>query len=428
MLARQANISLVVLISSLTIPSPLRAAEPAADSAAETVFGSVTERHLMIPVRDGKRLSVYVYLPAGKGPWPVIYEQRYADIRTPAMREGFARLAERGYAVVIENFRGTHLSEGTWVGYRALGWGELQDGYDTVEWLAQQPWSTGKVGTFGSSQAGFAQNFLAVAGPPHLTCQYMIDTGLSLFHEGYRIGGTTRPQRFLKLAGRLPQPGGQRSGCWTSGSSTLQLRRLLGPGRLLAAFRQDERPVLHGRELVRLHVRRLDPEFHRAATPGRIAVARPAAAFDRPLAARAIQGHEQDRRTGVSRGCPLRAGSPHGPLVRSLPQREDNVCAGAATRWCATTRWARSANRTPPATCGAPRPIGPSPRLPRPIISSRKANCWRPSRRTPARSLSSPATRSTRPRFRARRFRERRMPAHLRPSPKCAPSRPNRWS
>ena len=87
------------------------------------------------------------------------------------------------------------MSEGTWVGYRALGWGDLQDGYDTVEWLAVQPWSNGKIGTFGSSQAGFAQNFLAVTRPPHLVCQYMIDTGLSLFHEGYRIGGATKPER-----------------------------------------------------------------------------------------------------------------------------------------------------------------------------------------------------------------------------------------
>jgi putative CocE/NonD family hydrolase len=55
------------------------------------------------------------------------------------------------------------------------------------------------VGTFGSSQAGFAQNFLAVTQPPHLVAQYMIDTGLSLFHEGYRIGGGTRPQRFLEM-------------------------------------------------------------------------------------------------------------------------------------------------------------------------------------------------------------------------------------
>ena len=45
--------------------------------------------------------------------------------------------------------------------YRALGWGAQQDGYDTVEWLATQPWSTGKIGTMGSSQAGFAQMWCA---------------------------------------------------------------------------------------------------------------------------------------------------------------------------------------------------------------------------------------------------------------------------
>ena len=159
-------------------------------------LGGVTEQHVMIPMRDGKKLSAYVYTPPGEGPWPVLYEQRYADLRGAPTRQAFARLAKAGYVVVGENFRGTYLSEGTWVGYRALGWGELQDGYDTVEWLARQPWSTGKIGTFGSSQAGYAQNFLAITQPPHLVAQYMIDTGLSLYQEGYRIGGTTRPERF----------------------------------------------------------------------------------------------------------------------------------------------------------------------------------------------------------------------------------------
>ena len=159
-------------------------------------LGTVTEKHVMIPMRDGVKLSSYLYFPKGDGPWPVIYEQRYANGRDVGTRQAMAQLAQGGYVVCLENFRGSQLSEGKWKGYRALGWGELQDGYDTVEWLAKQPWSTGKIGTFGSSQAGFAQNFLAVAQPPHLTCQYMIDTGLSLYHEGYRIGGTTRPERF----------------------------------------------------------------------------------------------------------------------------------------------------------------------------------------------------------------------------------------
>lgn len=181
-------------------------------SAAEEPLdlGGVTEQHVMIPMRDGKKLSAYLYFPKGDGPWPVLYEQRYADLRGAGSRKGFAKLAESGYVVVGENFRGTYLSEGTWVGYRALGWGQLQDGYDTVEWLAKQPWSTGKIGTFGSSQAGFAQNFLAVTQPPHLVAQYMIDTGLSLYQEGYRIGGTVRPERFKGMDAVCRVPGDNR--------------------------------------------------------------------------------------------------------------------------------------------------------------------------------------------------------------------------
>ena len=173
----------------------------AADPAPVDLYG-IREEHVMIPMRDGTKLSAYLYFPSGDGPWPVLYEQRYADLRGAPTRQSYARLAKAGFVVCAENFRGAGKSEGTWVGYRALGWGELQDGYDSVEWLAKQPWSTGKIGTYGSSQAGFAQNFLAVTKPPHLVAQYMIDTGLSLYHEGYRIGGATRPERF-KLMGSV---------------------------------------------------------------------------------------------------------------------------------------------------------------------------------------------------------------------------------
>lgn len=162
-------------------------------------LGAIKEVHHRIPMRDGKHLSAWVYFPPGAGPWPVLFEQRYADIRGAGTRRAAAKLAESGYVVAMVNYRGMYLSEGTWVGYRALGWGELKDGYDICEWLGTQPFSTGKVGTFGSSQAGYAQNFLAITQPPHLAAQYMVDTGLSLFHEGYRIGGTTRPQRFKSL-------------------------------------------------------------------------------------------------------------------------------------------------------------------------------------------------------------------------------------
>ena len=180
----------------------------AAMAADPVASGDASQTHVMIPMRDGVRLSAYVYTPPGDGPWPVLLEQRYVSGDNPGTHQYFKTIAKRaGYVFVMANFRGAQLSEGEWRGYRSLAWGERKDGYDLVEWLAVQPWSTGKIGTFGSSQAGYAQNFLAVTQPPHLVAQYMLDTGLSLFHEGYRIGGTTRPDRFKTLdkSARVPE-------------------------------------------------------------------------------------------------------------------------------------------------------------------------------------------------------------------------------
>ncbi|HAB13774.1 MAG TPA: acylase [Planctomycetaceae bacterium] len=180
-------------------------------AADDLDFGDVTETRVMVPMRDGKRLSGYLYLPKGKGPWPGVFEQRYASLKGKGTRLLAAKLASDGYGVLHVNFRGAQESEGTWVGYRALAWGELQDGYDTCEWLAGRKWCTGKIGTFGSSQGGYAQNFLAVTRPPHLACQYMVDTGLSLYEEGYRLGGTTRPDRFKGMDANCRVPAHNRA-------------------------------------------------------------------------------------------------------------------------------------------------------------------------------------------------------------------------
>ena len=154
----------------------------------------VTEKRVMIPMRDGVKLSSVIMIPKGKGPWPVLMEQLYVNVL--GSRGRYARLARHGYVVAGINFRGTAKSEGRFVGYRDLAWGKKRDGYDATEWLAKQEWSNGKVGAFGGSQAGFAQNLQAVTQPPHLVCQFMVDTGLSLFHDGYRMGGATRYVQF----------------------------------------------------------------------------------------------------------------------------------------------------------------------------------------------------------------------------------------
>src|SRR4051812_29688445 len=79
---------------------------------ADLNLGPITERHEMIPMRDGQRLSAYLYVPQGDGPWPAIFEPRYADLRSAGTRKAAAKLAEAGYVVALVNFRGTHLSEG----------------------------------------------------------------------------------------------------------------------------------------------------------------------------------------------------------------------------------------------------------------------------------------------------------------------------
>ena len=55
--------------------------------------------------------------------------------------------------------------------FQADGWGELQDGYDTIEWIAQQDWSDTRVGTWGHSAMGITGSMAAAALPPHLVCQ-----------------------------------------------------------------------------------------------------------------------------------------------------------------------------------------------------------------------------------------------------------------
>ena len=62
------------------------------------------DEHLMIPMRDGKKLSAYLFAPEGKGPWPVLYEQRYADIKSPAVRKSYEKLINAGYVVWCKIF------------------------------------------------------------------------------------------------------------------------------------------------------------------------------------------------------------------------------------------------------------------------------------------------------------------------------------
>ena len=128
-------------------------------------------RDVMIPMRDGTKLATDLYLPAVDEPVPVIVERTgYAKEKSPIHWTRSAEyFAARGFAVAIQDVRGIHGSEGRYYPWLDDGWGENRDGYDTVEWLAEQDWCSGKVGMFGGSYSGATQLRAAVAAPPHLT-------------------------------------------------------------------------------------------------------------------------------------------------------------------------------------------------------------------------------------------------------------------
>jgi uncharacterized protein len=128
----------------------------------------IVERDVMVPMRDGVRLAADVYRPAENGRYPVLV------YRTPYGTSNGINVASRilnpldavlrGYTVVVQDVRGRFKSEGQWQPFA----NEAGDGYDTVEWAAIQPWSSGKIGIYGASYVGVTAMHAAIAAPPHL--------------------------------------------------------------------------------------------------------------------------------------------------------------------------------------------------------------------------------------------------------------------
>jgi putative CocE/NonD family hydrolase len=144
-----------------------------------------------VPMRDGVCLAADVYRPVLNGtvvetPLPVLLERTPYDKVTLARDSGCGRyFAERGYVVAVQDVRGRFRSEGV---FRFL-LGEGQDGYDTVEWLAAQPWCDGQVGTYGTSYMGWVQSALAIHRPPHLRAMYINQSAHNGHTNSLRHGG-----------------------------------------------------------------------------------------------------------------------------------------------------------------------------------------------------------------------------------------------
>ncbi len=144
----------------------------------------------LIAMRDGVRLATDVYLNDNPGQWPVILVRSpYGKNVAPQDEIAFGFLTNLGYAVVVQDTRGRFASEGVDSLFLTDGWGAQQDGYDTVEWIAVQSWSNGKVGTFGASALGITQYLLAGSAPPHLVCQFVEIGATDLYAQAVYPGG-----------------------------------------------------------------------------------------------------------------------------------------------------------------------------------------------------------------------------------------------
>ena len=144
-------------------------------------FDVVIEKDVMVEMRDGTLLATDIYRPAEKGrlarlSLPTVLQRTPYDKEEPTrVREVGEWFCGRGYNVVIQDFRGRFKSEDSFYKYADMG----EDGYDTVEWIASQTWSDGKIGTMGTSFMAHAQIALACLDPPHLKTMIVNQGGFS---------------------------------------------------------------------------------------------------------------------------------------------------------------------------------------------------------------------------------------------------------
>lgn len=127
-------------------------------------LGDRRQLNVMVRMRDGTQLATDIFYPPTQDGErrPVLLH------RTPYGKHGRGtapqRFLDAGYIVALQDVRGRHDSQGEFTPMLNEG----PDGYDTIEWLAAQPWSNGRIGTFGGSYSGWAQWAAAKEQPAHL--------------------------------------------------------------------------------------------------------------------------------------------------------------------------------------------------------------------------------------------------------------------
>ncbi|HKP57938.1 MAG TPA: CocE/NonD family hydrolase [Polyangiales bacterium] len=154
-------------------------------------------------MRDGVKLAVDLYRPKemnGKvteTPLPVLWMHTPYNRRTFSSSAGSgvsglyypgaaAKLVDYGYVVAVVDFRGLFASYGKNAGYNRGEWMDAarMDAYDVTEWLAKQPWSTGKIGMWGCSATGGSQMQALTVAPPSLKAVFPMSCEFDVYPFG----------------------------------------------------------------------------------------------------------------------------------------------------------------------------------------------------------------------------------------------------
>jgi putative CocE/NonD family hydrolase len=161
--------------------------------ASATVPAPVRELNVAVPMRDGVRLSANIFRPPDRARYPTILLRTPYD-KGPDLTLNFKSFVDHGYAVVVQDVRGRYLSEGVFEPINQ----EVNDGDDTLNWIARQPWSDGNVGMYGGSYLGIAQWKAALSHNPHLKAIFPYVSGDDDYRDRfYSTGGA------MKLGHRL---------------------------------------------------------------------------------------------------------------------------------------------------------------------------------------------------------------------------------
>ncbi|MFH1998890.1 MAG: CocE/NonD family hydrolase [Planctomycetota bacterium] len=175
--------ALILLCLSTCLQCSDRPSDP--DHLAPLRKADFVEEEVMVPMRDGTLLATYIALPEEAAPpYPVILQ------RTPYGKSFSVApdYIQAGYAFVVQDTRGRYKSQGEFFPFVNEG----VDGFDTIEWIARQPWCNGNVGMTGYSYQASAQLLAAMENPPHLRCISVAVPASDLDGGAYFCGGALR--------------------------------------------------------------------------------------------------------------------------------------------------------------------------------------------------------------------------------------------